>query len=170
MGIPGTKEALLAEINRTYFLLKSELSLITPNQSLRLDLEGHGKGTVMSVHNLVSYLVGWGELVLRWWDLRSQDMPCDFPETGYKWNELGRLAQKFYKDYQVLDYDVLLLKLDDTVAKLLHLVEALDDHELYGRPFLDKWTIGRLIQFNSSSPYKNARIRLRKWKRGASNE
>ena len=50
---------------------------------------------MMSIHNLVSYLVGWSSLVLKW-NRKSEDKePIDFPETGYKWNELGRLAQKF---------------------------------------------------------------------------
>ena len=50
---------------------------------------------MMSIHNLVSYLLGWSSLVLKW-NRKSEDKePIDFPETGYKWNELGRLAQKF---------------------------------------------------------------------------
>ena len=35
--------------------------------------------------------------------------------------------------------------------------------ELYGKPWYDKWPKGRMIQFNSSSPYANARGRIRKW-------
>ncbi|EQB9714967.1 ClbS/DfsB family four-helix bundle protein, partial [Yersinia enterocolitica] len=27
----------------------------------------------------------------------------------------------------------------------------------------EKWTMGRMIQFNTASPYANARGRLRKW-------
>jgi hypothetical protein len=165
MAIPENKEALLLEINRSYFLLKSELSVISRDQLECTDMPGHSEGSLMSVHNLVSYLIGWGELVLKWWDFKSADLPFDFPETGYKWNELGRLAQKFYKDYEKLEYDALLLKLDETVNKIIWLIESLDNEMLYQRPFLGKWTIGRLIQFNSSSPYKNARSRLRKWKR-----
>jgi hypothetical protein len=26
-------------------------------------------------------------------------LPVDFPETGYRWNALGELAQKFYADH-----------------------------------------------------------------------
>lgn len=132
-----------------------------------MELEGHVKGTLMSVHNLVSYLVGWGELVLKWHHLQTENLPCDFPETGYKWNELGRLAQKFYKDYQELSYEELLLKFDATVGNIVSLIEMLDDETLYVVPFYGKWPLGRLIQFNSASPYKNARGRLRKWTKGA---
>jgi hypothetical protein len=33
---------------------------------------------------------------------------------------------------------------------------------LYGRGWYETWTMGRMIQFNTSSPYANARGRLRK--------
>lgn len=165
MAVPDCKEALLADINKNYRALKIELEGVSPEEVSLKELEGHAKGTLMSTHNLISYLIGWGELVLKWWDLRSANMPCDFPETGFKWNELGRLAQKFYVDYQDLEYQDLLLRLDHTVGKIIQFIEDQDDAVLYHEPFLDKWTIGRLIQFNSASPYKNARARLKKWKR-----
>lgn len=52
--------------------------------------------------NLVAYLVGWNELVLKWLERDAAGLPIDFPETGYKWNELGRLAGRFYQDYEGL--------------------------------------------------------------------
>ncbi|MFE3838233.1 ClbS/DfsB family four-helix bundle protein [Pseudogemmobacter sonorensis] len=33
------------------------------------------------------------------------------------------------------------------------------------QPWYGKWTKGRMIQFNSTSPYANARGRIRKWLR-----
>lgn len=46
-------------------------------------------GTEISVSDTFSYLIGWGKLVLKWYDLKSKKQYVDFPETGYKWNELG---------------------------------------------------------------------------------
>lgn len=66
----------------------------------------------MSIHNLVAYLIGWGQLVLKWNDRKSQGHEVDFPETGFKWNELGKM-----------------------------------------------------IQLNTASPFKNATARIRKWKK-----
>ncbi|MBE9600748.1 ClbS/DfsB family four-helix bundle protein [Pedobacter sp. MC2016-24] len=165
MPIPHNKASLLLEIEQSYILLKLDLQLISAEQARSLELEGHAKGTLMNVHNLVSYLIGWGTLVLKWQRLKSKQLPCDFPETGFKWNELGKLAQKFYIDYQELSYGDLLIKLDDTVKGIILLVDSLDDDVLYHLPFHGKWPLGRLIQFNSASPYKNARARLRKWKK-----
>ncbi|MGD1847912.1 MAG: ClbS/DfsB family four-helix bundle protein [Salibacteraceae bacterium] len=126
---------------------------------------GHAKGTLMSVADLVAYLLGWGALVLKWHHQKEQNEPVDFPETGYKWNELGKLAQKFYADYDHLDYPTLLSQLDAVVQQILELIHKTDNHVLYEQPWYDKWTQGKMIQLNTSSPYKNARSRVRKWKK-----
>ena len=59
-----------------------DLARVTPEQSLSKTMEGHAKGTLMSVHDLVSYLVGWNELVLKWCERKDQGLAVDFPETG----------------------------------------------------------------------------------------
>lgn len=66
MAVPTNKEELLKAINTAYDKLKKELSTIPGKLTTLQELEGHPKGTFMSVNNLVSYLVGWGVLVLRW--------------------------------------------------------------------------------------------------------
>ncbi|MEM1124534.1 MAG: ClbS/DfsB family four-helix bundle protein, partial [Bacteroidota bacterium] len=133
------------------------------------ELDGHAKGTKMTVKNLISYLVGWGELVLKWHRLKTNNQTVDFPETGYQWNELGQLAQKFYKDYATLSFDDLMNKLDKTVANILQLVEKQDNQQLYQAGWYKKYSMGRMIQLNTSSPYKNARVRIRKFKKVKTN-
>ena len=59
-------------------------------------LEGHAKGTVTSIHSLASYLLGWNSFVRKWIEKDAKGELIDFPEAGFKWNELGALAQKFY--------------------------------------------------------------------------
>ena len=34
-----------------------------------------------------------------------------------------------------------------------------------GNTWYDKWTSGKMIQLNTSSPFKNAKDRIRKWKK-----
>ncbi len=119
----------------------------------------------MSINNLISYLIGWGELVLKWNKNSEDGKEVDFPETGFKWNELGKLAQKFYQDYNNLDFNTLCAKLDQTVLKIVELIEQKTDMQLYGVSWYEKWTLGRMIQFNTASPYQNAVGRIRKWKK-----
>lgn len=165
MAVPQNKEELQKAINTNFEKLQQELKTIPQEITDIQELEGHSKGTLMSINNLLAYLVGWGELVLKWNKRKDNDEPVDFPETGYKWNELGKLAQKFYEDYKDDDFNKLSKKLQKTVNQILELIESKSNEELYEISWYEKWTLGRMIQFNTSSPYTNARGRIRKWKK-----
>lgn len=167
MAVPRTKTELLDAIETSFAKLIVELETFPPERVLEGSFEGHVAGTAMSLHNLVAYLVGWNELVLKWHRRLAEGLETDFPETGYRWNELGALAQKFYADYADLPYPDLVERLRVAKSNLVALIESRSDAELYGAPWYGKWTMGRMIQFNSSSPYANARGRIRKWKKAA---
>ncbi|MFL0169703.1 ClbS/DfsB family four-helix bundle protein [Tenacibaculum maritimum] len=165
MAVPKNKEELIFAIESSYSKLKKDLETIPTKSTIEKELDGHAKGTKMNVSDLVAYLIGWGELVLKWNRKKENGEQVDFPETGYKWNELGKLAQKFYADYENMDYSTLLNRLDQTVEKIHTLIGNNTNEELYEKPWYDKWTKGKMIQLNTSSPYKNARSRVRKWKK-----
>jgi hypothetical protein len=124
MAILKNKEELLHSILGNYEKLKTELAGIPSELAGIRALEGHSKNTVMSVNNLLAYLVGWGQLLLKWSDRKDKGLEVDFPETGFKWNELGRLAQKFYQDYEQDDEHnlntQLYLRTKLLLAKLVH--------------------------------------------------
>jgi hypothetical protein len=165
MAVPTNKKELIAEITSAYQKLRTDFENIPESLTQVKNLEGHAKNTKMSICDLVSYLIGWGELVLKWHKIRDQGSEPDFPETGYKWNELGKLAQKFYADYKSYNYKDLLKKCDKTVWDLFKLIKSKTTKQLYAAPWYTKWTMGRMIQFNTSSPYKNAHARINKWRR-----
>lgn len=165
MAVPVNKSELLSAIKSNYKKLGKELEEIPLAYTDVKDLEGHSKGTQMSINNLLAYLVGWGELVLKWNLKVDNNEPVDFPETGYKWNELGKLAQKFYADYDGENFESLITKLDSTVGQIIEMVESKTNQQLYEVSWYGKWTLGRMIQFNTASPYSNARGRIRKWKK-----
>ncbi|WP_378951122.1 ClbS/DfsB family four-helix bundle protein [Mesorhizobium sp. ANAO-SY3R2] len=165
MAVPQSKSELLEAISVGYDRLARELATVPVEFAGEATLDGHVNGAVMSVRDLVSYLIGWNELVLKWHARAAAGEAIDFPETGFKWNELGRLARKFYGDYQPLSFPELLQRFGDAKARIVALVEGYTEAELYGRPWYRQYTMGRMIQFNTSSPYANARGRLRKWKK-----
>lgn len=164
MTIPKDKDELQKVIIDNYKKLKTELLSIPTDLTTIKELEGHSKNTLMSINNLVAYLVGWGQLVLKWNDKKEKGLHVDFPETGFKWNELGQLAQKFYEDYKKDDFKTLIEKLDNTTNEVLKLIESKTNIELYGLAWYDKWSLGKMIQLNTSSPFRNAKDRIRKWK------
>ncbi len=166
MGVPATKAELLDAVSTAYAKLTLDLARVPQELARTASLEGHVAGTVISPADLVAYLLGWNELVLKWLDRDDRGEVVEFPETGYKWNQLGLLARKFYADYQHLDWQDLLSRLATVNHSLVVAILSRPDDELYGRPWYGKWTKGRMIQFNTSSPYANARLRLRKWLKG----
>ncbi|HCB1499043.1 hypothetical protein DET57_107253 [Klebsiella oxytoca] len=163
MSVPQTKDQLLAAIEKNFAKLAGYLSHIPEDKTDEKTLAGHAQGTMMSVRDLVCYLLGWNELVLKWLARDKAQQPIDFPEAGFKWNQLGLLAQKFYADYPARDYPALLAALHQAKQQIVGRIEAQDDNTLYGQPWYGKWTLGRMISFNTSSPYANACARLRKW-------
>ncbi len=164
MPTPQNKEELITAITTSYEKLSYELDSI-PKEARNISMPGHIKDTQMSIENLLSYLIGWWELVLKWIEKDELWEEIDFPETGYKWNELGKIAQKFYTDYENLSFEELKDKLERTVQTLLTKLEEKSEVELYWKDWYKNYTLGRMIQFNTSSPYKNALTRIRKWKK-----
>ena len=163
MAIPESKTELLAAISERFAKLALALDAVPAEIADEKSMEGHAKGTMMSANNLVSYLLGWNELVLKWLDEDAKGQVIEFPEVGYKWNELGALAQKFYADHSERSFHENRRRLTAAKENLVAEISRRTDEELYGSPWHGKWTKGRMIQFNSSSPYENARGRLRKW-------
>ncbi len=165
MPIPKNKTELIEAITINYESLSKEIINIPTKYTDKKELEGHAKNTLISINNLLAYLIGWGELVIKWDNKKNNHIPIDFPETGYKWNELGQLAQKFYKDYENYNHEKLITKLDETVLTILDIINHKTNYELYETYWYNTWTLGRMIQLNTSSPYKNAKNRIRKWKK-----
>ncbi len=165
MAVPASKAELAEAIGANSQKLRIELDGVPESLWCEPSLEGHAKGSEMSVHDLVAYLVGWCELVLKWHAGRSAGDAVDFPETGYQWNELGRLAGKFYADYADVSCPALLERFATAKDRILAIIDRTENDDLYGKPWYEAYTLGRMIQFNTSSPFDNARKRLRRWKK-----
>ncbi len=164
-SVPKSKDELELAIKSIFPKLMADYRSIPETKARKFDIEGNVKGTMISVSDTVAYLIGWGKLVLKWYHLKSQNQHVDFPETGYKWNQLGLLAESFHEEYRDRKYDDLLVDLESTVNEILLLISSLSDHELYGVAWYEQWTLGRMIQFNTSSPMKNIRTKVRRFNR-----
>lgn len=161
MSVPASKSDLLAAIEKTYSALNTDLDTVPLELIDEPFLVGHNKGTMMSPSELVSYLIGWNEQVLTWHARRASGLPDELPAAGIKWNELGVLAQRYYAEFAELSWPARRARLYTAKEALVALIETHTDDELYGAPWYGKWTMGRMISFNTSSPYVNARGRIR---------
>ncbi|WP_286272438.1 ClbS/DfsB family four-helix bundle protein [Thalassotalea hakodatensis] len=164
-SIPQSKQALLSAISTVFNKLMVDYRSILDEVTRVKSIDGNTKGSKVSVCDTVAYLIGWGNLVLKWYRLTAEDQPVDFPETGYKWNQLGQLAEHFHHQYSDWTYSQLLTELEQTTNALLLLIDSLTDEQLYHTPWYEKWTLGRMIQFNTSSPMKRIRTQIRRFKK-----
>ncbi len=165
MAIPQSKTELIEALETRFEKLMRSLDDVPRDRADKRELEGHSQATLMSVSDLISYLIGWNEQVLQWLTEDDAGLEVDFPSKGYKWNQLGQLAQKFYADYDALSYVQKLERLRHAQSEILSQISKRSNDELYGRGWYGKWTKGRMIQLNTSSPYQNANGRIRKWRR-----
>jgi hypothetical protein len=164
-SVPKNKAELQKSISVAFQKILADYSTIPSKVSREIGVIGNVKGTEISVSDTISYLIGWGKLVLKWYDLKSKNQPVDFPETGYKWSELGKLAQHFHSEYHDWSYGNLIKEFTATTDRILVLVESLDNQKLYGETWFEKYTFGKMIQFNTSSPMVNMRGKVRKFKK-----
>lgn len=165
MAVPRSKAELLAAIETGYARLAEDLARVPPERARERTLPGHAAGTLISPADLVAYLIGWNELVLSWHDQRRRGHEPAFPAPGFTWARLGALAQSFYDAQSRTAWPALLQRLETAKEAIVALVVSLDDDRLYGAAWYRTHSAGRMIQLNTSSPYANARRRLRAWLR-----
>lgn len=163
MAIPTNKIELIKAVSENYEKLKKQLSTIPHELLLEKSLDGHAQFTKMDIHNLVSYLLGWGKIVIKWIETKENISNIQFPETGFKWNQLGELAQKFYSDFSDNTYEDVINQLDNVHKRIVNEIDKMSNEDLYEKEWYGKWTLGRMIQFNTASPYANAKTRISKW-------
>lgn len=162
-SISSNKDELASSIESAYEKLFADYLKVPEGYTRKLGIEGNIKNTEISVSDTLAYLIGWGKLVLKWHDLKSKNLTVDFPEKGYNWNELGQLAHHFHTLYKDCSYSELLSEFQSTTEKILKLIHTLSNDELYGQNWYKSYTLGRMIQFNTSAPMKNIRTKVRKF-------
>lgn len=165
MTVPTSQAELHDAIVTEFARLDADLDRVPPASARASVLPGHVKGTTMSPADLVAYLVGWNEQVLIWQERRDAALPDEFPAAGHSWGDLGALAQQFYREHEHDSWEHLRARLTVAKDRILALVDTRSDADLYGSPWYRTWTMGRMISLNTSSPYRNARARIRQWLR-----
>lgn len=165
MPVPASKDELLGAIRATFLRLQDDLDRVPSDRARERTMTGHAAGTLMSPADLVAYLIGWNRQVLTWHERRRQGLPDELPASGIAWNRLGALAQRYYAEHEGDSWGDLRRQLSEANADIVSLVDGYSDADLYGEPWYRTWTMGRMISFNTSSPYANARTRIRSWLR-----
>ncbi|QDU32774.1 hypothetical protein KS4_08080 [Poriferisphaera corsica] len=171
MPLAETKVELLAQLEKAYRLLDDEFEGMLEGDANKKGVASSKSkdGEMVSCCEVVAYQIGWGGLLLGWEAAERDGQKAVMPCAGYKWNELGRLADRFYRENKGKSLKRLRSEWADIYAKIRRMIESLDEIELLEvgqRKWTgEKWSMVKWIQVNTIGPYGSARTRVRKFKK-----
>jgi hypothetical protein len=164
MPLPINKDELLSNLQAAYSKLVEEAASIPSELERNPELEGG-----ISPCDLIAYQIGWGYLLLSWDDLETRGEAVQMPAPGFKWNQLGLLANSFYRKHHEQTLKQLLAQFDVLFGEIRLFIESNSEDTLFGigkRHWAgQKWPLAKWIQVNTVAPYGSARTKLRKWKK-----
>lgn len=159
------KQELIDEINKQADLFINEFKEIKNKDTL---VEGIDR----TPSQMISYQLGWMNLVLLWEQEEQKGNQVIMPVKGYKWNNLGQLYQTFYKQYENDSLEELTQKFLDLKEKIITLIESYTEEQLFetnqrawASSTPSNWPIWKWIHINTVAPFKSFRIKIRKWKK-----
>lgn len=159
------KEELKQSILTKFQKLQIELETIPVNAATEKQLQIYAGKAFVNINNIIAYLIGWGELVLKWNRMKSNWDSVNFPETGFKWRNVEQLAQKFFDDFSSHDINELCEKLELTVENVIELIEGKSHEELFELRWYKTKTLGQMITLHTAILYENEKRRICKWKK-----
>jgi hypothetical protein len=164
------KSPLGTLIKTEYNILMVMLSQVPPQSRTLKLLEGTG-GKV-SVADVVAYQIGWGTLLLGWYETGIQGKMPDMPGEGFATWDYRGLARHFYTKFHYDGSHEQDQKFHGIVQHILEIVE-----KEYQTDNLDKagvwpwctlssgkqWPLSKWIRVNTVAPYKRASSLIRRF-------
>ena len=161
------KEELILEISNRAKLFIEEFNNIDEKDKDRLI-----DGVDRTPAQMISYQLGWMNLILDWENQEQQGIIVITPTSKYKWNNLGCLYESFYREYDKYALKELCIMFIEAEEQIIELINSYTDVELFqqgGRKWSSStpsnWAIWKWIHINTVSPFKSFRTKIRKWKK-----
>ncbi len=171
------KASLSKEIQTEYNKLAAILAQI-PTEYRKVKLL-EGTGGQISVADLVAYQIGWGSLLISWYDKGIKGEMPDMPGEGFtQWDYVG-LARHFYVKYRYSSWSEAAKKFYTVVQRILDIVEKeyaagnLDKKGVWAWCTLSsgkEWPLNKWVRVNTASPYRKAAATIRKFLKQLDNE
>jgi hypothetical protein len=163
-------QALLShEIQKEYKKLKDLIASLSI--SLRVLKKIDGTGGKVSVSDLVSYQIGWGKCLIRWYETGIKKEMPEMPGEGFSSWDYIAIAEHFYQKYQYDQFIEQDKAFHEVVCQLLDIVEKehqtgnLEKNDVWPwctLPSGKQWPLSKWIRVNSCSPYKRAYLLIKK--------
>ncbi|MED1900014.1 ClbS/DfsB family four-helix bundle protein [Bacillus thuringiensis] len=159
-------EELIESIDKAYKKFIEEFKVIP--EELR---DKHISEVDKSPSEILSYQLGWINLLLSWEKDEQCGLDVQTPTPDYKWNNLGRLYQSFYEQYGVLTLKQQEEELTKLVRKLVDWINDLSEKELFQseqRKWATTkamWPVWKWVHINTVAPFKNFRTKILEWEK-----
>ena len=157
------KTPLGEEIKKEFNKLFSLVSCV--ELPFRLVKRFEGTGGKVSIADLVAYQIGWGKLLIGWYEAGLKGVVPQMPGEGFvKWDYVG-LAQLFYEKYHFDGNKKQLQNFLRVVEKILIIVDYefqtknLDKEGVWDWCTLSsgkEWPLSKWVRVNTIAPYKKA--------------
>lgn len=158
-------KSIVKEYNKLIKLLEN---ITDTNYNLNLV---EGTGGKVSVNNLIAYQIGWGNLLISWYNNGINDKILIMPGDGFSsWDYVG-LAKHFCQKYkyanqneQIKAFNTIVLQIVDIVEHEF-ITENLDKIGIWSWCELasgKQWPLSKWVQVNTVAPYKRASGLIRK--------
>lgn len=161
------RQDLILEISNRANLFIGEFNDIDEKDKNRL-IDGVDRAPAQ----MISYQLGWMNLLLDWEKHEQQGHTVITPTPDYKWNNLSDLYESFYKEYESYTLKELCTTFIEKKQQIIELIDSYTDTELFeqgGRQWSSStpsnWPIWKWIHINTVAPFKSFRTKIRKWKK-----
>ncbi len=124
----------------------------------------NGTGGKVSIANVIAYQIGWGNLLIGWYQSGLSGKDPEMPGDGFsKWDYVG-IAHHFYQKYYYNNEDQS-RQFYQVVQDIIRIVEHeyatgnLDKEGVWNWCTLSsgkKWPLSKWIRINTIAPYKRA--------------
>jgi hypothetical protein len=130
-----------------------------------------GTGGKVSITDIIAYQIGWGSLLIGWYEAGIKGKTPEIPGEGFKKWDYVSLAQHFYSKYNYDGTDKQLHKFHIIVERILAITEKEDETGNLNKigiwPWCTlasgkQWPLSKWIRINTVAPYKRAASLIRK--------
>ena len=163
------QNSLYVEISQDYGKLIAKIASVPSYRRhlKEIDMTG-GK---ISLVDLISYQIGWGNCLIRWYETGLCGKMPEMPGEGFStWDYVG-IACHFYQKYQYDGAEKQMAIFHKVVTRILEIIKQEDLEGNLDRlgvwPWCTlssgkQWPLKKWVRVNTSSPYKRATSLIRK--------
>jgi hypothetical protein len=114
----------------------------------------------------MAHLVEWKKMFLGWYAEGLRGGNPRTPAEDLKWTQTPALNDRIYRKWKDESFAVILAEFESAYAEMLELTRSISEEKLFRKglyPWLRVWPLARWIAAQTSSHYRWARTRIRRW-------